>query len=170
MLNLPLIHEKIIVVLREILAELKECEPMDIPGDDVEHLAMQYLGEITPASALSKDPLSGKDMQELSRRLGAVPESERIQQIRDAISAAQDALSGKDIQELARRLGAVPESERIQQIRDIIGPELNIPGPWPLPETPESQPTTAKPIEPKPRSKFAEIFRWIFSRGKFLGS
>jgi len=122
--NLPQVMTNIIVALREKLFELHdEGAPMaDVPEDDTEQIAMQYLGEITPASALSKDPLSGKDMQELSRRLGAVP-----------------------------------ESERIQQIKDVLGPDLNIPGPLPLPEAPKSP----------SRGKLAEIFRWIFSRGKF---
>ncbi|MBI2484213.1 hypothetical protein HYV71_03460 [Candidatus Uhrbacteria bacterium] len=86
--NLPNVLTNIIVALRNKLAELHdEGEPMaDIPRDDSEQIAMQYLGEIPqPACAAQRDMLSGEDLAELSRKLGAIPESSRIATIQEVV-------------------------------------------------------------------------------------
>lgn len=96
----------IIVRLRDKLIALHdEGEPMtDIPEDDGEQLAMQYLGEIPSPrpEPIAPDTLSGEDMRELSRRLGGVPASERIAAIRDALKHAPRGSLGEQAQRLTQ--------------------------------------------------------------------
>lgn len=76
LVNLPNVHESIIVALRDKLAELHDQDaPLaDIPEDDSEQLAMQYLGEIPGPSSVSKEAalLSAGDIGSLARRLDLV--------------------------------------------------------------------------------------------------